>query len=123
MQVGFRGLLTVALAIGAVSCMVDDHGLAGMRQPAQGHRLRLAELGPGALLRVGLLLEEVGELDPVEREVALAPLVATLKGATTVHESEQSTYKDGLYAEQWMALQSGIPDVQSILPEHWRERG
>ena len=54
---------------------------------------------------------------------ALAPLVATLKGATTVHESEQSTYKDGLYAEQWMALQSGIPDVQSILPEHWRERG
>ena len=52
---------------------------------------------------------------------ALGPLVSTLKGAVTVHESEQSTYKDGLYAEQWMALQSGITDVRSILPEHWRE--
>jgi cephalosporin-C deacetylase len=52
---------------------------------------------------------------------ALGPLLAALKGTVTVHESEQSTYKDGLYAEQWMAQQSGITDVQSILPEHWRE--
>jgi cephalosporin-C deacetylase len=52
---------------------------------------------------------------------ALGPLVTALKGTVTVHESEQSTYKDGLYAEQWMAAQSGITDVQSILPEHWRE--
>ena len=31
----------------------------------------------------------------------------------TVHDSEQSSYKDGLYAEQWMAAQCGITDVQS----------
>jgi cephalosporin-C deacetylase len=51
---------------------------------------------------------------------ALAPLVKALPGPVTVHESEQSTYKDGLYAETWMAEQCGIPEVQRILPEHWR---
>jgi cephalosporin-C deacetylase len=51
---------------------------------------------------------------------ALSPLVTTLTGPVTVHESEQSSYKDGLYAERWMAEQCGIADVQSILPEHWR---
>jgi len=39
-----------------------------------------------------------------------------------VYASEQSNYKDGLYTEQWMAAQCGITDLQSILPEHWRER-
>jgi cephalosporin-C deacetylase len=51
---------------------------------------------------------------------ALAPLVKALRGTVTVHESEQSSYKDGLYAETWMAQQCGITDVQRILPEHWR---
>jgi cephalosporin-C deacetylase len=51
----------------------------------------------------------------------LGPLVAALRGPVTVHESEQSSYKDGLYAERWMAAQCGIADVDSILPEHWRE--
>ena len=51
---------------------------------------------------------------------ALAPLVRALRGPVTVHESEQSNYKDGLYAEQWMAEQCGVTDVQRILPEHWR---
>jgi hypothetical protein len=46
---------------------------------------------------------------------ALAPLVKALRGPVTVHESEQSNYKDGLYAEQ-----CGITEVQRILPEHWR---
>ena len=51
---------------------------------------------------------------------SLAPLVSALPGAVTVHASEQSSYKDGLYAEQWMAKQCGIAEVQRILPEHWR---
>jgi cephalosporin-C deacetylase len=53
--------------------------------------------------------------------LALRPLVTALRGQVAVHESEQSSYKDGLYAEQWTAAQCGITDVQSILPEHWRE--
>ncbi|HZO42496.1 MAG TPA: acetylxylan esterase [Methylomirabilota bacterium] len=52
---------------------------------------------------------------------ALKPLVDGLPGRTTVHESEQSTYRDGLYAERWIAAQCGIDDVRSILPEHWRD--
>ena len=51
---------------------------------------------------------------------ALAPLVTALPGVVTVHESEQSSYKDGLYAERWMAEHGGITDVQHILPAHWR---
>lgn len=51
---------------------------------------------------------------------ALQPLVTALRGQVTVYDSEQSSYKDGLYTEQWMAAQCGITDVQSILPEHWR---
>jgi cephalosporin-C deacetylase len=53
--------------------------------------------------------------------VALTPLVTALRGRATVYESEQSTYMDGLYVEQWMAAQCGIEDVQTILPEHWRD--
>ena len=51
---------------------------------------------------------------------ALGPLLSALGGSVTVHVSEQSTYKDGLYAERWMAAQCGIGDVEAILPEHWR---
>ncbi len=52
---------------------------------------------------------------------ALKPLVNALSAEVTVHESEQSLYRDGLYAEQWMATQCGISDLQRILPEHWRD--
>jgi cephalosporin-C deacetylase len=52
---------------------------------------------------------------------ALRPLTTSLKGPVTVYESRQSLYQDGLYSERWMAEQCGIADVQSILPEHWRE--
>lgn len=51
---------------------------------------------------------------------ALAPLVQALPGKVTVYDSGQSSYKDGLYAETWMAEQCGIQDVYHILPEHWR---
>ena len=51
---------------------------------------------------------------------ALGPLVTALQGQVTVYDSEQSSYKDGLYAEQWIAAQCGITDVQSILPQPWR---
>jgi cephalosporin-C deacetylase len=52
---------------------------------------------------------------------ALQPLASDLRGPVTVYESQQSLYKDGLYAERWMAAQCGIADVQSILPQHWRD--
>jgi len=51
---------------------------------------------------------------------ALEPLRSALGGPVTVHDSEQSSYQDGLDAERWMAAQCGIADVEAILPEHWR---
>lgn len=51
---------------------------------------------------------------------SLAPVAMALRGQVTIHPSEQSGYKDGLYVEQWMAAQCGITDVAAILPEHWR---
>jgi cephalosporin-C deacetylase len=51
---------------------------------------------------------------------SLGPVAAALRGPVTVHASEQSSYRDGLYAERWMAEQLGIADLADILPEHWR---
>jgi cephalosporin-C deacetylase len=51
---------------------------------------------------------------------SLGRVVAALRGQVTVHVSEQSSYKDGLYAERWMAEHLGIMDLPGILPEHWR---
>ena len=51
---------------------------------------------------------------------ALKPLGDALGGRATIHDSEQSSYKDGLFAERWIAACCGIPDVEAILPEHWR---
>jgi len=70
-------------------------------------------------LRVATLVM-AGAPGTVPDASTLEPLVTALRGPVTVHVSEQSSYKDGLYAERWMAAQHGITDVQSILPEHWQ---
>ena len=36
----------------------------------------------------------------------------------TTHESERSTYKDGLFTERWITAQFGF--AEPIVPEHWR---
>jgi cephalosporin-C deacetylase len=51
---------------------------------------------------------------------ALTPLVKALSGRVSVHDSQQSSYKDGLYTATWIAAQCGIQDVHSVLPEHWQ---
>jgi cephalosporin-C deacetylase-like acetyl esterase len=78
----------------------------------------LSAFGPRVTARTLLMAGARGSMLDAR---ALGPLVASLKGPATVYESEQSTYKDGLHAERWMAEQSGITDVRSILPEHWRD--
>ena len=49
---------------------------------------------------------------------ALRPLIDALPGEVTVHESLNSSYKDGLFTEQWVAAQCGFE--HAIVPEHWR---
>jgi len=45
--------------------------------------------------------------------------LADTAGAT-LHESEQSQYKDGLFLLSWLASQSGMPKSASLLPRAWR---
>jgi len=78
----------------------------------------LRGFAPRASARTLLMAGAPGSLLDAQ---ALKPLVDALPGGATVHESEQSTYRDGLYSERWIAAQCGITDVRSILPEHWRD--
>src|SRR5262245_33962898 len=55
---------------------IDDDGLTGFRQLVERHRLSFAELGPGALFGLRLLIHEVGELYPIEWKLALFPVFA-----------------------------------------------
>lgn len=50
---------------------------------------------------------------------ALASVRDSLRGEVTIQESERSSFKDGLYAESWLARQCGIEDLASVLPEVW----
>jgi cephalosporin-C deacetylase-like acetyl esterase len=48
----------------------------------------------------------------------LTDFLQALSGQITVHDSESSSYKDGLYSETWIARACGFQDA--ILPEHWQ---
>ena len=43
-----------------------------------------------------------------------------LQGEAIVHDSENSSYKDGLFSIQWMTGQFGFEDP--IVPEHWQSK-
>jgi len=49
---------------------------------------------------------------------ALDPLVGSVQGVVTVHDSESSSYKDGLFTESWLTEQLGFDEP--ILPEGWQ---
>jgi cephalosporin-C deacetylase-like acetyl esterase len=50
--------------------------------------------------------------------VALGLLAARLGEGHTLHESEDSSYKDGMFIERWTADQHGF--AEPILPEAWQ---
>jgi len=91
------------------------------RAPAVHRTLALYDLCAFAPRLAATALVMAGAPGSLLDGPALGALVTAVRGTVTVHESEQSSYKDGLYAERWMAAQCGIADVESILPEHWRE--
>ena len=64
-----------------------------------------------ALLMVG------GDGDLLNSKI-LQPLVQALQGEVEVHKAEHSSYKDGLFQEQWITRQLGLE--KPILPEHWQ---
>ena len=57
-------------------------------------------------------------LGGVMDRIALGPLAAALGEGHTLHESENSSYKDGMFTERWIADQHGFD--KPILPEAWQ---
>ena len=49
---------------------------------------------------------------------ALDPMVQAIMGDCQVHKSEHSGYKDGVYSEEWLTRQFGLPAPS--LPPHWQ---
>ena len=48
---------------------------------------------------------------------ALADLGASIPGGSDIYASQQSSYKDGMHSEQWIADQLGFDEP--IVPAHW----
>ena len=48
----------------------------------------------------------------------LSAVSQAIQGDVSVYESQSSSYKDGMYQEEWLAREFGF--AEAILPEHWR---
>ena len=49
----------------------------------------------------------------------LLPFQSSLRGASHLFESQDSSYKDGLYCEQWITKNLVSSDADPIVPLHW----
>ena len=47
----------------------------------------------------------------------LSEVSGGIRGDVTVYESQSSSYRDGVYQEEWLAREFGF--AEAILPEHW----
>ena len=50
---------------------------------------------------------------------ALQPVAQAVRGKTTVHDSENSSYKDGMFMENWIASELGYQEA--LVPKHWQD--
>ena len=48
----------------------------------------------------------------------LSGVSGAIQGDVSVYESQSSSYRDGMYQEEWLAREFGF--AEAILPEHWR---
>ena len=48
----------------------------------------------------------------------LSAVSGAITGDVTVYESQSSSFRDGVYQEEWLAREFGF--AEAILPEHWR---
>ena len=49
----------------------------------------------------------------------LQPAAQAVPGKTTVHDSESSSYKDGMFIENWLAGEFGYQEA--LVPRHWQD--
>lgn len=68
-------------------------------------------------VRAVTLLATAAVAGPMDAET-IAPLLEAIDGTAELHDSEHSSYKDGLSMEEWITQQLGFS--QPILPEHWQ---
>ena len=68
-------------------------------------------------VQASTLLAEASFGGPMNAEV-LAPLSQLIGGHAELRATEHSSYKDGLYAEEWITRQLGFSEP--VLPEHWQ---
>ena len=52
---------------------------------------------------------------------SLSSLVEGIAGEATVHESERSSFRDGLFAEKWITENLIGEDADPLVPAHWQE--
>tara|TARA_B100001179_G_C18410902_1_gene325910 strand:+ start:163 stop:396 length:234 start_codon:yes stop_codon:yes gene_type:complete len=55
--------------------------------------------------------------DLLNQEI-MQPFLHRFDGKLEFHPTEHSAYKDGLFAERWIAVQMGMEHAS--LPEHWQ---
>ena len=58
--------------------------------------------------------------DGVYSTETLSDLKELIPGEITLHGSERSSFKDGLFAENWITSEMFGKEVSPIVPEHWR---
>ena len=59
-----------------------------------------------------------GSKDDLLNQEVLQPLLHKFNGKLEFHPTEHSAYRDGLFAERWIAGQMGME--HPALPENWR---
>ena len=58
--------------------------------------------------------------DGIYSTETLSDLKELILGEITLHGSERSSFKDGLFAENWITSEMFGKEVSPIVPEHWR---
>ena len=58
--------------------------------------------------------------DGIYSTETLSDLKELIPGEITLHGSERSSFKDGLFAENWITSEMFGKEVSPIVPEHWR---
>ena len=58
--------------------------------------------------------------DGIYSTETLSDLKELIPGEIALHGSERSSFKDGLFAENWITSEMFGKEVSPIVPEHWR---
>ncbi len=66
-------------------------------------------------------LVRASEREGIYSPSKLAEMNEMIAGEVTIHESERSSFKDGLFAEKWLTRQMLGPTATPIVPEHWQD--